>query len=108
MQREAFSSLDENLVIEDTIDIPSVTNQSSDIMELDYRSDEDAEEVNNMKLTAYQQAIDMVKQLKKFSQNRRAAAVLELLSTLELHYHEQNNKKTTRQTTLLSYFTMLH
>lgn len=44
---EAFLSFDENLVTEDTNDMPSVTNQSSDIVELD-GSDEDVEEVSNI------------------------------------------------------------
>ncbi|KAI4457825.1 ctcl tumor antigen hd-cl-01 [Holotrichia oblita] len=44
---EAFLSFDENLVTEDTNDMPSVTNQSSDIVELD-GSDEDVEEVQQL------------------------------------------------------------
>ncbi|KAI4466260.1 hypothetical protein MML48_3g00001016 [Holotrichia oblita] len=56
IEESNVESFDENPVTEDTNDMPSVTNQSSDIVELDG--------VSNMKLTTYQQAIDMVKQLK--------------------------------------------
>ncbi|KAK9721109.1 hypothetical protein QE152_g21696 [Popillia japonica] len=45
---EALLGYNENRAIEDTNDMASVTNQSSDIVELDDGSDEDVEEVCNM------------------------------------------------------------
>lgn len=87
-------------MFEETDDSPCLEVSAQEIS--DESDDEHAQEEEG--ITTYQQAINMTQQLKHFVEARGDLSALDLISKLDLHFHDVLINKKTRQTSMLEYF----
>lgn len=98
---EDFFNVDNNLMLEETDDSACLEVPIQEIVSDESDDEHDQEEEG---ITTYQQAINMTHQLKRFVQARGDLSALDLISKLDLHFHDTLFNKKTRQTSLLEYF----
>lgn len=98
---EDFFNVDNNLMFEETDDSACLAVPTQEIVS-DESDDEHTQEEEG--ITTYQQAINVTQQLKRFVEVHGDLSAFDLISKLDLHFHDALVNKKTRQTSMLEYF----